>query len=84
MPVVYRNTVTGRVVERDRADPLMDRSTRWERADGAEEKTVGSELERPSGNASTEEWRAYAVTAGMDADEVEGLSRNEIRERFEA
>lgn len=31
MSITYRNTITGRVVERESADRLMDRSQRWER-----------------------------------------------------
>lgn len=38
--------------------------------------------DRPSGNASAEEWRAYAVAHGMSEEEAESLSRNELRDRF--
>lgn len=34
---------------------------------------------KPAGNASVEEWRAYAVAQGMDADEADSQSRDELR-----
>jgi hypothetical protein len=37
----------------------------------------------PSGNASHEDWVAYAVSQGVDQDEAEALSRNELRDRFQ-
>lgn len=39
---------------------------------------------RPAGNASTEEWRAYAVSKGMPADEADSLGRDELREKYPA
>lgn len=38
-----------------------------------------SEAERPAGNASLEVWQEFAESKGVD---VEGLSRNEIRDQF--
>lgn len=37
---------------------------------------------RPAGNAGLEEWQAYARSTGMADDEIDGLSRNELRDRF--
>src|SRR6266581_4685080 len=37
----------------------------------------------PKGNASREEWAAYALGHGLTADEVEPLSRDEIRNHFQ-
>lgn len=38
---------------------------------------------KPAGNASFEEWAAYAVESGQaTADDVESLSRNELRELY--
>lgn len=37
---------------------------------------------QPLGNASAEEWRAYAVAHGMSEDEAAGLGRDELRARF--
>jgi len=39
---------------------------------------------QPRGNASTEEWISYAVSQGMDRNEAAGLSRDQIRARFQA
>jgi len=36
----------------------------------------------PKGNASREEWAEYALGHGLTADEVEPLSRDEIRDHF--
>lgn len=36
----------------------------------------------PAGNASTEEWRIYAISKGATAEQVADLSRNELREQF--
>ena len=35
---------------------------------------------RPSGNASAEEWRAYRLSQGRTPDEVDNLGRNELRD----
>lgn len=40
----------------------------------------GSEV--PAGNASRDEWEAYALSAGRTEKDLEGLSRNEIRDLF--
>ena len=37
----------------------------------------------PKGNASREEWAEYALGHGLTADEVEPLSRDEIRDHFQ-
>lgn len=39
-------------------------------------------VEQPAGNASAEEWRAYALTQGATEDEVADLSRNELRDLY--
>lgn len=41
------------------------------------------DVEQPAGNASHDEWAAYAIAQGMSEEEAEGLSRNELRARFE-
>lgn len=45
----------------------------------APSEPVADEVEKPSGNASQEVWAEYATAQGKD---VEGLSRNEIRDLF--
>lgn len=88
MPETYRNAVTGRVIEVDEIDPALEGNVRWVRDSAsapasAEEVVVEEELlEQPSGNASADEWRAFAVAAGMDEETAAGLSRNELREYY--
>jgi hypothetical protein len=36
----------------------------------------------PRGNASHEQWRAYAISQGMTQDEAANLTRDQIRSRF--
>lgn len=44
-----------------------------------------SSLEQPAGNAAREEWARYVVTAGLaTAEELEGLGRDQIRDKFGA
>jgi hypothetical protein len=38
--------------------------------------------EKPAGNASHDEWVAYAVSQGVDQDEAEAKSRDELRDLF--
>lgn len=39
-------------------------------------------LRRPRNSASKADWKAYAIARGMDADEAEELSRDQLVERF--
>lgn len=36
--------------------------------------------EAPAGNASAATWREYALSTGVTAEQIEGLSRDEIRD----
>jgi len=36
----------------------------------------------PKGNASLDEWAAYAKSQGMTDEELDGLSRDQLRERY--
>jgi hypothetical protein len=38
--------------------------------------------EQPARNASTEDWRGYALTQGATEDEVADLCRNELRDKY--
>jgi hypothetical protein len=51
-------------------------------ADTAPEDDEAEDDDRPAGNASQEEWHAYAVAQGMPEDEAASLSRNELRDRY--
>lgn len=55
--------------ERDQTPPTDD-------ADGED----GEELAEPKGNASLEEWQAYAVAKGIPAENVAELKREEIKQ----
>lgn len=39
-------------------------------------------VEQPAGNASLDDWRAYALTQGATEDDLEGLSRNDLRDKY--
>lgn len=48
--------------------------------------TIGQDVDEPvapaappSGNASTDEWRGYAITQGASEEDIEGLSRDDLR-----
>lgn len=52
---------------------------------GDDEPPAGDQPEPPAGNASLEVWRAYVVeTLKVDPAEIEGLGRNELRDRYGA
>lgn len=39
-------------------------------------------VEQPSGNASADEWRAYAISQGASEDDVKDLGRNQLRDKY--
>lgn len=39
-------------------------------------------VEEPSGNANAETWRAYAISQGASEDDVKGLGRNQLRDKY--
>ncbi|MGP9490057.1 hypothetical protein ACT3R5_16005 [Glutamicibacter sp. AOP5-A2-7] len=43
----------------------------------------GAELFEPKGNASLDEWRAYAIQKGIDEAELEDLKREEVKALLE-
>src|SRR6266704_584243 len=65
------------------AVPIYERSG-WQAAPDAppddEAGLAGGDL--PKGNASRDEWWAYALGHGMTEDDVEPLTRDEIRAHF--
>lgn len=67
------------IVGGDVADDL-DRQEADEQAAAA--AATGGETERPPGNGSREAWHDYALSQGRAPDELEDLSRDEIRELF--
>lgn len=40
-------------------------------------------VEQPAGNASKEEWAAYAIAQGADPVEIDTLTRNDIRDLYQ-
>lgn len=46
------------------------------------EPDVAAETAPPSGNASADEWRGYALSQGASEEDLEGLSRRELRETY--
>lgn len=41
-----------------------------------------SHVEKPAGNAGLDEWTAYAHSQGATDDDLEGLSRNDVRDLY--
>lgn len=39
-------------------------------------------VEEPAGNASADDWRAYALSQGASPEEVADLSRNDLRDTY--
>ena len=42
----------------------------------------GPETRRPAGNASESAWRDYAISRGWLPEELDGMTRNQIRAQF--
>ncbi len=63
-------------------DPVdeVEGSDEGETAGEADESGVEDQM--PRRNGSAEAWRAYAVAHGVDADEAEQLTRDQLVERF--
>jgi len=49
---------------------------------GAPESTVFTALEQPAGNASADDWRAYAIAHGVSAEEATSMGRDELKALF--
>lgn len=49
-----------------------------------DQEPAPDEDDRPAGNASTEDWQEYARTQGATDADLEGLSRNELRDKYGA
>ena len=48
----------------------------------AVEQTAEAGDELPKGNASLQEWQTYALAHGLTAEELEPLTRDQIRDHF--
>lgn len=47
---------------------------------GQEPADAPEDAERPAGNASRDEWAAYAATTGLEQELIDGASRAELQE----
>lgn len=80
----YRNSNTKDVVELDAPSARLDALANWERIDEPEapaEPAPPAVDDKPKGNASREEWVAYAAANGID-DLTDEDSRDDIRALF--
>lgn len=46
------------------------------------EASAEPEVEQPGGNASADEWRAWAVTQGMDSAQADLMGRDQLRDHY--
>lgn len=49
-----------------------------------DQRSPGEDVERPRGNASRDDWEAYALAVGISEDDLAGKKQGEIRELVEA
>ena len=63
--------------KRVRADQVDGLGKNWHTVEEPVE-----EAEPPAGNASLEAWQQYALDLGRTPDEIDGLSRNQLRDLF--
>lgn len=62
---------------------VLDPTGGADQAPPADEDTPDEGPQPPAGNASADEWRAYAVESGQATEEeVADLSRNDLRDKF--
>lgn len=66
----------------DGEDALLEALSATGEAATGDSGSGAEPLERPSGNASQEEWAAYAVSQGADPAEVADVSRNDLRDHY--
>lgn len=48
----------------------------------AEAPVVGGDVPKPAGNAGLDEWAAYARSQGATDADLDGLSRNDVRDLY--
>lgn len=58
---------------------VLDEAPDEEPDEGDEDPGEG---EKPAGNASLDDWRAYALANGKSETDLDGLKRDEIRDLF--
>lgn len=67
-----------RLIDRGVAAAVDGTST--SETDGGEEQ----QDDKPAGNASLDDWTAYALAQGKTEDELKGLKRDDVKALFEA
>lgn len=68
--------------EAEQVAALRGEETRATSAEAYQQRELAKSTEQPAGNASTEEWAEYAKAQGATDADVEGLGRNELRDRY--
>ena len=66
-------------------DQEFDPATkRWSKKGGSSARTAPAPPadEKPAGNASLEDWQAYATSKGMTEEELDGLTRDDLRDLY--
>jgi len=57
--------------------------TQVEQPEGdAPQPVVGGDVPKPAGNAGLDEWTAYARSQGATDEDLDGLSRNDVRDLY--
>ena len=68
--------------EAEQVAALRGEETRATSAEAYQQRELGQSVEPPAGNASIEEWAEYAKARGATDADIEGLGRNELREKY--
>lgn len=90
MPRMYHPTLQRRFVDVTDQQVEAHRKMGWLEGPklpttaGSEPDTVDQSptMPAPAGNASKEEWVAYAVYRGLDREAAEDMSRDELRDSY--
>lgn len=61
---------------------LIDNESVWGEDDGEPDSGSSDSSDKPAGNASTEAWQEYAKSQGATDADVEGKSRDELRDTY--
>jgi hypothetical protein len=85
---IYRGGPIPGDVDKDRIKGWLDEGLIVEASEAVavDERTAEPEQpagdDKPAGNASLEDWQAYARSQGMADADLEGMSRNELRDLY--
>lgn len=85
--IVNPNGRKGKVAATSRAAATYKQPPSARRADRSGEDARGDSTQRPTvaipgGNASTDDWRAFGLAQGLTSEQVESMSRDELRDHF--